>query len=151
MEVLDKRTVASKELQIFLQAISCAAHVQELLGQIWELTEHIITLPPNTSFVNLNQDKSHLVGMNLVEERLLPVNHNIYVNITGVGNPYVGGWLLVFTFDLETRAFYYWITEMATVYQRGLEYDFTQASQLGRIGFFNASGRGGVGITSTNN
>ena len=151
MEVLDNSTVASKELQIFLQAISCAAHVQELLGPIWEHTKNIITLPPNTSFVNLNHDKSDLVGMNFVEKRLLPVNHNVYINITGMNNPYVGGWLLVFTFDLETRAFYYWTTEMATVYQRGLNYDFTQASQLGRIGFFNASGRGGVGITSTNN
>lgn len=151
MEVLNKRTVASKELQIFLQAISFAANVQKLLGQVWELTEHIITLPPNTSFVSIKKDKSDLVGMEFIEERLLPVNYNVYVNIAGKSNPYIGGWLLVFTFDLETKAFYYWITEMATVYQRGLDYDFTQASQLGRIGFFNASSRGGVGITSTNN
>lgn len=151
MEVLDNSTVASKELNIFLQAISCAAHIQELLGQVWELTEQIITLPPNTSFVKVKQDKSMLVGMNFMEERLLPVKHSVYVNIAGKDNPYASGWLLVFTFDLETKAFYYWITEMATVYQRGLDYDFTQASQLGRIGFFNASGRGGVGITSTNN
>lgn len=151
MEVLDNSTVASKELNIFLQAISCAANLQQLLGRVWELTEQIITLPPNTSFVQVKQDKSILVGMNFMEERLLPVNNNVYVNIAGKNNPYAGGWLLVFTFDIETKAFYYWITEMATVYQRGLDYDFTQASQLGRIGFFNASGRGGVGVTSTNN
>jgi hypothetical protein len=151
MEVLDNSTVASKELRIFLQAISCAAHIKELLGQVWELTEQIIPLPPNTSFVKIEQDKSILVGMNFIEERLLPVKYNIYVNIIGENNPYLGGWLLVFAFDLETKAFHYWITEMATVYQRGLDYDFTQASKLGRIGFFNASGRGGVGITSTNN
>lgn len=151
MEVLDNSTVAQKELQIFLQAIGCAANLQNLLGQVWELTEQIITLPPNTSFVKVKTDKSFLVGMDFVEERLLPVNRNIYVNIAGEHNPYIGAWLLVFTFDLETKTLYYWITEMATVYQRGLDYDFTQASQLGRIGFFNASGRGGVGITSTNN
>ena len=151
MEVLNKKTVASKELQIFLQAISCAANVQALLGQVWEQTENIITLPPDTSFISIKKDKSDLVGMKFIEERLLPVNNNIYVNIAGKNNPYIGGWLLVFTFDLETKAFYYWITEMATVYKRGLDYDFTQASQLGRIGFFNASGRGGIGVTSTNN
>lgn len=151
MEVLDNPTVSSKELQTFLQAASCAAYMKIHLGEIWEQARRIIELPPNTSYVQLKQDESDLVGMDLMEERLLPVGFNIYIDIKHRLNLYKSGWLMLYTFDPPTGQFFYWITEMVTVYEKGTDYDFTQTSKFGRIGFSHASGRGGVGITSTNN
>lgn len=140
-----------EDFHTFLESISVIAHLQMELGEIWKDTEWIVTLPPNTSYVKVVFDKSILVGMPLIEEKIIPVKNHIYIDISSERNKYKGGWLLLYVFDPETKQLFYWMIKMVTVYQRGLKNDITQASQFGTTSLFNAPSGGGIRITSSCN
>ena len=148
MEVLDKS--AGKEFLTFFDSIAAIVQLQRFLGHFWSDVRQIITLPPNTSYVAIRQDKSMAVGMPFIEERILPIGWHIYINMER-DHPYKGGWLLLYGYDEETKQFFYWTTKMVTVFHKGNEDDFAKTSEFSRLSIFNASGRRGIGITSSNN
>lgn len=150
MEVLIE-PVMYKTFHTFLESISIIAYLQMQLAQVWEKTEYIVALPQNTSYVKVVFDQSVLVGMPFIEERIIPVKYHIYIDIENERNKYKGGWLLLYVFDPETKQLFYWTTEMITVYQKGLDNDITQASQLSTISLLNAPSGGGIRITSSYN